>query len=83
MRNLGLMGAPRTGQALVDIYTTDKDAGIRRAAINGLFVQNNAEALVSLARQEKDPAMKQELVQKLSVMKSKVAMDYLLELLGK
>ena len=83
VRNLGLMGATRTGQALVDIYTTDKDAGIRRAAVNGLFVQNNAEALVGLARKEKDPAMKQELVQKLSVMKSKVAMDYLLELLGK
>lgn len=83
VRNLGLMGASRTGQALVDIYASDKDAGIRRAAINGLFVQNNAEALVGLARKEKDPAMKQELVQKLSVMKSKVATDYLLELLGK
>jgi len=83
VRNLGLMGASKSGQALVDIYATDKDAGIRRAAVNGLFVQNNAEALVGLARKEKDPAMKQELVQKLSVMKSKVATDYLLELLGK
>jgi hypothetical protein len=46
-------------------------------------VQNNAEALVSLARRETDPAMKKELVQRLSVMKSKVAVDYLLELLGK
>ena len=83
VRNLGLMGASKTGQALVDIYATDKDAGIRRAAVNGLFVQNNAEGLVGLARKEKDPAMKQELVQKLSVMKSKVATEYLLELLGK
>ena len=83
VRNLGLMGASKTGQALVDIYATDKDAGIRRAAVNGLFVQNNAEALVGLARKEQNPAMKQELVQKLSVMKSKVATDYLLELLGK
>jgi hypothetical protein len=48
-----------------------------------LFVQNNAEALVALARKESDPAMKRALVQRLSVMKSKVALDYLVELLGK
>lgn len=54
VRNLGLMGASKTGQALVDIYATDKDAGIRRAAVNGLFVQNNAEGLVGLARKERD-----------------------------
>ena len=83
VRNLGVMEASRTGQALVDIYTADRDAGIRSAAVQGLFVQNNAEALVALARKETDPARKKDLVQKLSVMKSKVAVDYLLELLGK
>ena len=84
VRNLGLMRTAATGQALVEIYTSQKEAEVRRAAVQGLFVQNNAEALVMLARRETDPAMKKELVQRLSLMsKSKVAMDYLMEVLGK
>lgn len=83
VRNLGLMRAASTGPALVDIYNTQKEPAVRQAAIEGLFVQNNAEALVALARKESDPAMKKALVSRLSVMKSKVALDYLVELLGK
>ncbi len=44
-------------------------------------MQNNARALVDLARKESDAEMKREIVRKLSVMKSKEAMDYLLEIL--
>jgi HEAT repeat protein len=83
VRNLGLMGGKETGAALLEIYGTDKDPAIRRAVIQALFIQNNAETLVALARKEQDPAMKKEIVQKLSVMNSKVATDYLLELLNK
>ena len=42
---------------------------------------NRAESLVAIARKETDPAMKRELVSKLSVMKNKAATDYMLELL--
>ena len=84
VRNLGLMRTSATGAALVEIYSLQKDPAVRSAAVQGLFVQNNAEALVTLARRESDPVMKKELVQRLSLMsKSKVAMDYLMELLGK
>lgn len=83
VRNLGLMGGKETGAALVEIYGSDKDPAIRRSVIQALFIQNNAESLVALARKEQDPAMKKEIVQKLSVMNSKVATDYLLELLNK
>lgn len=83
VRNLGLMRASATGPAIVEIYVVQKEPAVRQAAIEGLFVQNNAEALVGLARKESDPAMKRALVQRLSVMKSKVALDYLVELLGK
>ncbi|HSL21734.1 MAG TPA: HEAT repeat domain-containing protein [Vicinamibacterales bacterium] len=82
VRNLGLMGAAKTGAALVEIYNTEKDPAVRRAVIEGLFLQNNAEALVALARKENDAAMKGEMVRKLSLMgRNKVAMDYLMELL--
>jgi hypothetical protein len=83
VRNLGLMRQSATGPALVDLYGAETDAEIKRAAVQGLFVQNNADALVTIARRETDPAMKKEVVQRLSLMKSKVAIDYLMELLGK
>lgn len=81
VRNLGLMGADKTGQALNEIYSSDKDPDVRKAVIEALFIQGNAEALVALARKETDPEMKRNIVEKLSLMSSKVAQDYMLELL--
>jgi hypothetical protein len=81
VRDLGVMKAERTGAALQAIYASDAPVAVRKAAIQGLFVQNNAHALVALARAEKDPELKKEIVSKLSVMHSKEATDYLLELL--
>jgi HEAT repeat protein len=83
VRNLGVMGSKRTGDILVEIYNSDKDPEIRKAVINGLFVSNNAEGLVALARKESDVTLKKDMVSKLSNMRSKVATDYLLELLNK
>jgi HEAT repeat protein len=81
VRNLGVMGAQRTGSTLVEMYNSDKDPEIRRAVTQALVLQNNAEALVALARKETDPAMKRDIVEKLSLMRNQVATDYLLELL--
>ena len=81
IRNLGTMRMPGTAEALVAIYASDASPDVRKTVINGLFMGNNAKALVDLARAEKNPEMKKEIVSKLSVMKSKDAMDYLMELL--
>jgi hypothetical protein len=51
--------------------------------VNALFIQNNAKALVDIARKETNPALKQELVQKLSIMHSQDATQYMLEILSK
>jgi HEAT repeats len=83
IRGLGLMGASQTGQALVTMYGRDTNTAVRMAIINALFLQNNAESLVAIARKETDQALKKELVRRLSQMQSKVALDYLMELLGK
>ena len=83
VRNLGVMGSKRTGDTLVEIYATDKDPDVKKAVINGLFVGGNAEGLVGLARKEQDPEMKKEIVSRLSNMRTKVATDYLIELLNK
>ena len=82
IRNLGLMGSDKTSAALLEIYGADRDPAVRRAVIEGLFLQNNGEALVALARKESDPEVKRRIVEKLSLMQgSKPAMDYLMELL--
>lgn len=82
VRNLGLMGSSKTGDAIKAIYQADASPEIRKEAINALFLQNNGRVLVELARAEKDPAMKKELVSKMSIMHgSKEVTDYLLELL--
>jgi HEAT repeat protein len=81
IRNLGMMKRPGTAEALTSIYTSDASSDVRKAVVNALFIQNNAAALVTLARAEKNPEMKKDIVSKLSNMKSKEATDYLLELL--
>ena len=82
VRNLGVMDSKRTGDALVELYN-DKDPAIKKAVLHALFVSNNAAALVALARKEQDVAMKKAIVERLSHMQDKVAIDYMMELLGK
>ena len=82
VRNLGLMGSNRTGEAIKAIYLSDASPQIRKEAVNALFLQNNGRMLVDLARAEKDLAMKKEIVSKMSIMHgSKEVTDYLMELL--
>jgi tetratricopeptide (TPR) repeat protein len=83
VRNLGLMGSSKTADAIKTIYlASDSTPEIRKEAINALFLQNNGRAMVEIARAEKDPAMKKEIVSKMSIMHgSKEVTDYLLELL--
>lgn len=84
IRNLGMMGSKTSGDTLVEIYNTDKDATVRRTIIQALGMSDNATALVAIARKEEDPNLKKEIVTRLSHMQgSKVAMDYLLEILSK
>ncbi|MDQ6801931.1 MAG: HEAT repeat domain-containing protein [Acidobacteriota bacterium] len=81
IRNLGLLGGERTAQFLTTLYTSDSRRDIRISVIHALFIQGNARALVSLARQEKDPELKKAIISQLSVMNSKEAADYLMEYL--
>lgn len=81
VRNLGLVGGDNAGSALQSIYSKEADRGVREEALNALFIQGNAKALVAIARNEKDPELKKVAVQKLSLMHSKDATDYMMELL--
>jgi nucleotide-binding universal stress UspA family protein len=83
IRNLGLMNrnGSTASDALVSIYKADIQGENRRLVVNSLFTLHNAKALVDLARAEKDPSLKKEIVSKLSIMKAPEAIDYMLELL--
>jgi len=83
IRNLGLMGSAKSGDMLTALYTKEKDVAIKKEIVNAFFLQNNATQLVAIARQETDPVMRKDIVGRLSHMRSKVALDYLMEILGK
>lgn len=83
IRNLGLVHSNDSGKALQAIYAKETDREVREEVLNAFFLQNNASALVAIARAEKDPELKKIAVQKLSLMHSKEGTDYLMELLQK
>ena len=81
IQHLGMMGRDRTGDAILNIYNRQTDVGVKEAAIDALFIQQNAETLVALARKETDRDLKRRIVSKLALMQSPAARDYMLELL--
>lgn len=83
IRNLGLIHSDDSAKALQTIYSKETDRGLREEVLNAYFLQNNAAAIVAIARGEKDPQLRKVAVQKLSLMHSKEATDYLMELLQK
>ncbi|QNI36698.1 HEAT repeat domain-containing protein [Edaphobacter albus] len=83
IRNLGVTGGKAAAPSLVAAYQSSSDVESKRAALDGLFISGDATDLVSLARSEKNPELKQAIVSKLSIMHSKEATDYMMEILNK
>ena len=61
----------------------ERRSGDQKAVAQALFLAGDSHDLVELARAEKDPGVKQSIVQQLSLMHSKEATDYMLEILNK
>jgi thioredoxin-like negative regulator of GroEL len=83
IRNLGVAGGISGAPTLVAIYKKNTDLETRKAVAQALFLAGDSHDLVELARVEKDPAVKQSLVQQLSLMHDKEATDYMIEILNK
>ena len=83
IHGLGISGSKEAGTALVEMYNGPSDPDTKRDIIHALFIQGDAHDLVTLARKETNVEMKKELVHSLSIMGSKEANDYLIELLNK
>ncbi len=82
VQQLGLMGK-RSGDALVALYQPEPDKSVRKAILRALFLQGNAKALIEIARKETDPELKKDAVRSLSLMRSKEAVDFMVEILNK
>ena len=78
---MGLMGGKQP--ELQSIYMNDSDRGVKEEVLNAYFLGGNANGLIAVARTEKDPGLKKKAVEKLSLMNSKEATNYLMELLDK
>jgi HEAT repeats len=83
IRNLGLIHSEDSAKGLQSIYAKETDRGVKEEVLKALFLQGNAAAIVAIARNEKDPDLKKAAVSKLSIMHSKEATDYLMEILQK
>jgi HEAT repeat protein len=80
---LGGMGKAKTGEALGQLYRKMSDLETRKTILRAYMSQGNATALIAAAKSESNPELKREAVRMLSVMNSKEATDYLMELLEK
>ncbi|HVH57885.1 MAG TPA: HEAT repeat domain-containing protein [Vicinamibacterales bacterium] len=84
IRGLGMTGGNGTGDTLVEIYSSERDTDVKKTVISSLAMQGNAAALVALARKEPNTSeLKRDIVSRLSQMDSKIATDYLLEIINK
>jgi HEAT repeat protein len=82
VRNLGISGGPDLAPKLVSIYHNNNDADTKKAAVEALFLAGDAHDLVTLAKAEKDSALKQKIVQQLSIMQNQEATAYMVEILN-
>ncbi|MGH9629541.1 MAG: HEAT repeat domain-containing protein [Bryobacteraceae bacterium] len=80
---LGTMRKAQTGDVLTSMYASETNKEVKEQILHSLFIQGSVQEIIDLARKEKDAELKREAVQKLSLMKSKEATDYMLELLNK
>ena len=83
IRNMGIAGGGSSAPALLSIYSRSTDEESKKAVLDALFVAGDAHDLVTLARAEKDPSAKRNIVGKLAIMHNKEATDYLMEVLNK
>jgi HEAT repeat protein len=83
VQGLVLDRTPQATELLLGLYRNEKDPVVKRQILDHLIGTSSAATLVQLARQETDPAVRKRLVERLSMMKDKEAVDYMMEILKK
>lgn len=83
IRGLGMIGGKRSHDVLMEIWSGETSKEAKEGVIEALFIRGDSKTLVAFARKETDRHLRRELVQKISLMQSKEAREYMLELLDK
>ena len=80
-RPISLMGGG-TSSMLQEIYRTDANVDVKEQVIQAFFLQGNARALIDLSKKETNKRLRNEALQKLSLMNNVEALQYMLEILN-
>jgi len=81
IEGLGVFGGSEGSRELVALYAGERDAELRHKIVEALMVNGDAKALIALFRQEKDPAMKRDILQKISLLDDDAVDDLLTDVL--
>jgi hypothetical protein len=82
VQNLGVSGEEAV-PALLALYRAETDRALKEKVLEALFINEAVKELIEIARAESDPALKKQAVEKISLIGSKEAKDFLMELLRK
>ena len=82
IRYLGNVRGSAATDTLTSLYASEQSDEVKKAIIEALSNGDRAAALVTMARAEKNPVLKQEIVRRLGNMRDPAARAYLLELLN-
>jgi hypothetical protein len=75
MHGLGIAGGSEVGEVLAGIYRNSDVPKVREAALQGLLIAGDDQAVLELFRVSDDPAEKRELLQTLVMMDSDAVWD--------
>jgi HEAT repeat protein len=82
IHGLGVSGEEAV-PALLGLYRGETDREVKKQVIESLFINDAAKELIEIARTESDPELKRSAVEKISLMDSKEAKEFFLEILRK
>ena len=83
IRMVAAMKGKESAGFLNEIYKSSQNERVKDAALDGMFISGDANDLITIAKSENDPRLKQKVVSKLALMHSKEVADYMMELLNK
>jgi hypothetical protein len=82
IENLGVSGEEAV-PALLGLYRSETDREVKKQVLEALFINDAAKELIEIARAESDPELKRRAVEKISLIGSKEAKEFLMEILRK
>ncbi|MEW5700757.1 MAG: HEAT repeat domain-containing protein [Candidatus Zixiibacteriota bacterium] len=80
IEQLGILGDT---EPLHELYTRESSPDIKSSIIDALFIHGDDDGLIAIARAEKDRDLRRQAVEKLALLNSDAATDFLMELLEK